>query len=404
MHIGFFSDQHPATLGGLQVSLELQRKYLQRRGHSVTVCAPNSKHTTPPFPAETNDVPLGAVRVGEHSFTLAGTRFDDTIDLAFASKPPVDCVHVQGDLWGAWNGYRFAARHDLPLVHTMHTNIEVGLPAILPFPRAVFRLLFYAQQRFLNASKVRSIADYTRAFAERADIVIAPSTHFAQRLRGYGIDKEIWVVPTGVDDELIQALVSEPRAPRKRPILLWPGRISQEKRISDFFEAFHQASVDADIHVYGSGVDLINAQKRAADLGIANRVYFFGAVSHQRVLTAMRNADAVVQSSLGYETQGLTVYEAVSVGTPVILRDRNIAADLPAEFSRVAANESIDAFASAIREFVQFEHEAGVRPKPSNQFAQSHQTRRLETLYREAWSIHEKSAFPEQSGGNQRAA
>lgn len=220
MHIAFFSDQHPATLGGLQVSLGLQRQHLEHRGHTVTVCAPKSTRTPSPRYSHPDDVSLGAIQVGEHSFSLAGARFDDAIDLAFATKPPVDCVHVQGDVWGAWNGYRFAARHDLPLVHTMHTNIEVGLPAILPFPRAVFRLLYAAQQRFLNASNVRSIADYTRAFAERADVIVAPSTHFADRLHRYGIDEHIHVLPTGVDDALLSIVRDTPRAPRRRPVLL----------------------------------------------------------------------------------------------------------------------------------------------------------------------------------------
>lgn len=388
MHIAFFSDQHPATLGGLQVSLGLQRRHLERRGHTVTVCAPGSKRTPSPDHARPDDVSLGAVQVGEHSFSLAGSRFDDAIDLAFARKPPVDCVHVQGDVWGAWNGYRFAARRDLPLVHTMHTNIEVGLPAILPFPRTGFRLLYAAQRRFLETSKVRSIAGYTRAFAERADIIIAPSAHFAERLRGYGIDEEIHVLPTGVDDALLDVVSGLHRAPRSRPLLVWPGRLSQEKRIGDFFEAFARAGVDADIHVYGAGNELARARRTAVELGLSRRVAFFGAVAHQSVLRAMRNADAVVQSSVGYETQGLTVYEAVSVGTPVILRDRSIALDIPAEFRRTAEDESVDAFANAIRRFVQHEYPRGIRHAPSEKFAQSRLTARAEELYREAQAVH----------------
>ena len=46
MHIAFFSDQHPSTLGGLQVSLRLQRDYMERLGHRVTVIAP----APPSFP------------------------------------------------------------------------------------------------------------------------------------------------------------------------------------------------------------------------------------------------------------------------------------------------------------------------------------------------------------------
>ncbi|MDQ0645350.1 glycosyltransferase [Microbacterium murale] len=390
MHIAFFSDQHPATLGGLQVSLGLQRQHLEHRGHTVTVCAPKSKRTPSPRYARPDDVSVGSIQVGEHSFSLAGLRFDDAIDLAFARKPSVDCVHVQGDVWGAWNGYRFAARHDLPLVHTMHTNIEAGLPAILPFPRTVFRLLYAAQQRFLGAPTVRSIADYTRAFADRADLIIAPSTHFAERLHSYGIDEEIHVLPTGVDDALLSIVRNTPRSPRSRPVLLWPGRVSQEKRIVDFFEAFARAEVNADIHIYGAGNDLAHARRKTVELGIGSDVTFFGAVPHQNVLWAMRDADAVVQSSINYETQGLTVYEAVSVGTPVILRDRKIALDLPAQLRHTAADGSIDAFAAAIRTFVHDDPRARPRFAPSDEFAQSHLTLKAEALYLQAQVIHER--------------
>jgi hypothetical protein len=39
MHILFFSDHHPDSLGGVQTSLMLHKKYLERAGHTVTVVA-----------------------------------------------------------------------------------------------------------------------------------------------------------------------------------------------------------------------------------------------------------------------------------------------------------------------------------------------------------------------------
>ncbi|NDH65394.1 MAG: hypothetical protein EBY26_03295, partial [Microbacteriaceae bacterium] len=39
MHILFFSDHHPDSLGGVQTSLLLQKKYLEKLGHKVTVVA-----------------------------------------------------------------------------------------------------------------------------------------------------------------------------------------------------------------------------------------------------------------------------------------------------------------------------------------------------------------------------
>lgn len=380
MHLAFFSDQHPATLGGLQTSLGVQRKHLERRGHTVTVCAPKSTHTPSPEYARSQDVLLSAVQIGEHSLSMAGARFDAEIDRGFARRPEVDCVHVQADVWGAWNGYRFAARHGLPLVHTMHTDVAVGLPAIVPWSEAVFALLFAAQRRFLGTARIRDVAEYTRAFAERADVLIAPSTHFAERLRQYGIRQDIHVLPTGVDDDLLSDHPT-PRVRHQRPVLLWPGRVSREKGITDFLLAFARSGVDAEIHVYGTGNDLSRSRRVVRSAGLGSRVSFRGTVSHRAVLEAMHHADGVVQSSLGYETQGLTLYEAAAVGTAVVLRDGSLGRDLPVEIRFAAATPSIDDFAQAIRDWARQTELRAAAPPSLPGFGQRHRTREAEALY-----------------------
>lgn len=40
MHVVFFGDQHVESFGGAQVSMRLQRRFLERAGHTVTVVAP----------------------------------------------------------------------------------------------------------------------------------------------------------------------------------------------------------------------------------------------------------------------------------------------------------------------------------------------------------------------------
>jgi glycosyltransferase involved in cell wall biosynthesis len=58
-------------------------------------------------------------------------------------------------------------------------------------------------------------------------------------------------------------------------------------------------------------------------------VKFHGKRPHRDILQVFADADAVMQTSIGFETQGLTVYEAAAVGTPTILCDPNISAELP---------------------------------------------------------------------------
>jgi len=383
MHIAFFSDQNPATLGGLQVSLGLQREFLELAGHTVTVCAPTGRRTPTRRYARASDVLLRSAPIGDHSFNLAGPIADRATDAGFARRPPVDLVHIQADVWGAWNGYRFARRHGLPVVHTMHTNVEVGLPAIVPFPRAVFRLLFAAQQRHMRTTPIRDIAEYTRAFADAADALIAPSGHFVERLRGYGITQPISIVPTGIDDRVARALRAEQTLPRDRPVLVWPGRISQEKRLDELIEAFARADVDAEIHVYGSGPERSRCAALAERRGLGSRVLFRGAVAHGTVLRAMRHADAVVQTSLDYETQGLTVYESVGLGTPVIVRDPQIARELPRSARYDVADTSIPALSTAIASFVRSWPATTAPPAGVVEaFAQSRLTERVLGIYR----------------------
>lgn len=379
MHVAFFSDQHPATLGGQQVSLGLQREYLTRAGHTVTVCAPAARR--PPAPsADPGEVPLPSVPAGDYAFAVAGAAADRAVDRGFGHRPPVDVVHVQADFWGAWTGYRFARRHRLPVVHTMHTNVEVGLPAVMPFPRAVLRIMYAAHRYHLRCGPVRDVPDYVRSFADAADAVVVPSSHFADRLARYGVTRRPRVIPTGVDDDRVRALLGEPRARRARPLLVWPGRVSREKRLDDLLEAFARSGVDTDLAVYGGGTDLARCRALAARLGIDDRVRFAGPVPHGEVLSAMRHADLVVQSSLDYETQGLTVYEAVALGTPVLLRDPEIARDVPAAWRHVVGDPGVPALADALRT-------ASAAPapdgEPPSEFVQSRLTDRLVDVYRE---------------------
>ncbi|MDR2453365.1 MAG: glycosyltransferase [Bifidobacteriaceae bacterium] len=383
MHVAFFSDQHPATLGGLQVSVGLQRDFLEALGHTATVCAPDSRRRPSPQYSRPHDVLLRSVSTGQQSLHLAGRLVDRETDAGFARRPPVDIVHVEADIWGAWNGYRFAQRHGLPLVHTMHTNIEPGLPAVAPFPRTAFRLLYWAQGRFLQAGKVADMATYVGAFAELADAVIVPSEHFARRLASLGIERAVHIIPTGVDDRQIDAAPARAQPPRARPVLVWPGRISKEKRLDETIRAFAASGLDAELHVYGAGPELRRCVCLSQELGVAQRTRFSGPVPHCAMLDAIRQADVVIQSSLGFETQGLTVYEAVSLGTPVLVRDHEIAADLPPRWRHAVADSSVDAFAAALRQLpgLLASVALGGSGPPPAEFRQSHATARIMAVY-----------------------
>ncbi|MCU1561120.1 glycosyltransferase [Mycetocola sp.] len=388
MHILMFSDQHADSLGGVQVSLRLQKQFLEQAGHTVTVCAPrmHRAHAGDPGYIDTPSVPI--TRDREYSMTLVSRRTDRFIDAALASRPPVDVVHVQADFWGAMLGYRYAARHGIRVVHTFHNHMEFGIERVVPVPELAVRGLLWWQHRLLKPALsplAPSAWAYLNELALRADICTAPSSHFAALLERKGAASDVEVILTGADDSVVEQVLlgAEPRSAR-RPLFVWMGRMSSEKRVLEYLDAIRIADVDADFRLYGAGLLLSRARAFVREHELGDRVHFAGKVPYPEALAAIATADALVQTSIGFETQGMTVFEAAALGTPSIVSDPNIAGELPDGIYWQPADGSVQALAETLR-LVAADMASGselvVEPQTSSTFRQSHQTARMVDVY-----------------------
>ena len=388
MHILMFSDQHADSLGGVQVSIRLQKRFLEQAGHTVTVCAPkmHREHTGDPDYVDTPSIPITLDR--EYSMTFVGRRADRFLDRALAGRPRVDVVHVQADYWGAMLGYRYAARHGIRAVHTFHNHMEFGLEQVVPFPKVAIRALLWWERRVLRPAKsslAPSAWAYLNELALRAGASTAPSGHFAALLERKRAASDVEVVLTGADDAVLeQVLRDAPTRPAGRPLFVWMGRMSAEKRILEYLEAIRLADVDAEFRLYGAGLLFSRAQAFVRDNGLAGRVVFAGKVPYPDALAAIASADALVQTSIGFETQGMTVFEAAALGTPSIISDPNIAGELPDGVYWQPADGSVAALAATLR-LVAADVASGsklvVEPQTSRAFRQSFQTNRMIGVY-----------------------
>lgn len=338
MHIVFFGDQHLDSLGGAQVSMRLQREFLERAGHTVTVVAPRMHGPRAAPRADPSNVDLPSVPITtdrEYSMSWPGRSTDRALDRAMTHRPPVDLVHVQADFWGAFIGHRYAARHGIPVVHTMHNRVDVGIAAVTPLHRPVLSALNLWRRRALRGVTEQVPGNdgwgFLRGIASGSSAVTAPSTHFARRLEENGVFSPVDVVWNGIDDDVREATLATAPAERApgRPRFVWLGRMSPEKRLLPFLEAFVEAfveaGVDADLEIIGGG-----AQRPAAERivsGLSN-VHFAGTLSYADTLARIAGADALVQTSIGFETQGMTPFEAATLGTPSVISDPDIAAEL----------------------------------------------------------------------------
>ncbi|AGA88894.1 glycosyltransferase [Thioflavicoccus mobilis 8321] len=110
------------------------------------------------------------------------------------------------------------------------------------------------------------------------------------------------------------------------PLLVFVGRLVDEKGCADLLEAVRLLSADlADVSamIIGEGQDRAELEARCRAAGVADRVAFLGWVAPEAVLDHIAAADVFVGPSRtgvdGWvEAQGLTLLEAMVAGTPVV--------------------------------------------------------------------------------------
>jgi glycosyltransferase involved in cell wall biosynthesis len=195
---------------------------------------------------------------------------------------------------------------------------------------------------------------YIQLITNEADVILVPSGHFGRDLKAHGVTSDLRVMHNGVDDERVEATLAsikdEPHYTDKKVHLIWAGRFQHEKRLLEFIEAIHIAKLtNVVVDVYGRGPLWKKTEDLIREYGLEHQVLLHGRAAHARMLQHFAKADALVQTSVGFETQGMTVFEAAAVGTPSILCDQNIADEFDEGSHWVVKNDSIKALATTLQ-------------------------------------------------------
>jgi glycosyltransferase involved in cell wall biosynthesis len=216
-----------------------------------------------------------------------------------------DVVHVQSHMV-IGRGIAYAAgRQQVPLVATNHFMPEnvFGYVPLLPRPlhRPAGRLAW---------------RDLASVF-ERADRVTAPTPRAVQLLtESTGLPAE--AVSCGIDaDRYWQA--AQATRPSDDPVILFVGRLDQEKRIDELIAAFARLPrrTGARLEIVGEGDQHLSLERLAQRLGVRDRVTFHGHISDEDLLTAYGRAAVFCMPGVA-ELQSLVTLEAMSAGKPVV--------------------------------------------------------------------------------------
>jgi 1,2-diacylglycerol 3-alpha-glucosyltransferase len=319
MRIALFSDTFPPEINGVSVSVGLHQKVLIDQGHEVLVI------TTNPF-GKTTDIKDGMIRIpGVELKKLYGYRLSSFFNAKayqFIRKWKPDVIHIHSDAGVGIFGKIIAFFLKLPTVVTYHTMYE--------------DYTHYAG--FFKGLAGRVVKQFSRSIAEKCTEFISPSMKTKDRIRSYGVNRFINIVPTGIDlsrlmkenlnQEHLEIIRNKWVLPGEK-VLLSLGRVAKEKSmdliIHGFKEYLKTNPRPVRLLMVGDGPDRHTLVELVKNLGIEKHVSFVGSVPIQEVPYFYQIADVFVSASLT-ETQGLTFMEAMASNRFVLCRyDENLA-------------------------------------------------------------------------------
>jgi glycosyltransferase involved in cell wall biosynthesis len=313
MRIVIVTEQYSPMLGGVATVTQNLSQDLAEAGHQVWVVAPSPGH----YNERTEH---GLVQV--YRFASFEWPSYDGQRIAFPPVTPLsrlfrrirpDVIHIHSPIVLGNLAQLLAAALHLTVVGTNH-YMPINMAPSLTNEALIGR-------RFEALSY-----SYLVSFYNRCDFVTAPTATALAMLKEHGLKAPSQPVSNGIDLERFtvrprdEALRRRLGLPADRPIILYVGRLSYEKRVNVLLDAMVQLRQPAHLAIAGTGPAREDLDEQVSALGIGRRVTFLGRVSDEELVPLYRLGDVFAMPSVA-ELQCVAALEALAVGLPVVASD-----------------------------------------------------------------------------------
>lgn len=292
MKICFYNLTAGYKTGGLETYCWEVAHILAQRGHDVTIVGGQGGS------ARYSDVSLVQFPYRERStFPMLGSRFRKLAERLSFGRHAVSHLATAG-----YDVVIVTKPYDLPVVWRARRH--------------------GATARIVMSSGGTDYFMGDRFFARSVDCWVSAS-HFNARQVEAHYHHAVTAIHNGVDTEKFRpqgrnaALRNRWGVPENAPLIISTARLIGWKGLHVVIEALNGLP---DIHyvLAGDGPERLSLEGKARELGIDNRVHFLGDVGHQSLPEVLSQADIFVQPSIGDETFGISLVEAMACGLPVL--------------------------------------------------------------------------------------
>ena len=300
------------TRDGVVTSITIIKESLEALGHEVFIVAPEPEKE---FRQE-GVYYFPAVRFRSYEGYYVPILPSNKMEILREIDP--DVIHIHGVATMALRGLICGHELGIPTVMTFHTMVDDAAKDYSPIkipPETMEKLIWI----------------YLRQILKRMDVVVTPTACIGEELRSRGaICRNLVTIPTGTNTAEFHPGIASDDIRRRhglegRRVAIHVGRISYEKELEMVVRAMRR--IDATLLVAGKGPAKADIEKLVKDLGLQDKVVFAGFVPDSE-LPAYYNAADIAVSASKFETQGLSILEAMASGKPVACRNGRAFAEI----------------------------------------------------------------------------
>jgi len=384
MRIAFFTNCYKPLVNGVVTSIVSLKEAYERKGHDVYIFAPRVKDYI--------DQEKNVFRYRSVNLT-SKVKYPLPIPLSFRAKKVItefnpDIVHIHHPFLLSSQAIMYGKKLGIPKILTLHTQYEQYAYYIAPIPEII-------------TQEVIKIVVPNLAY--KIDCITTPSASMKDLIKSYGITKRIEVITNAIklasfrEKDELKCLEIRKKYNLKEDdkIILFVGRIAQEKNIDKIIKAFaaikRKGVMGVKLVIVGSGLALEGLKELAVSIRVGKDVIFTGNVDYKDVKHYYKIGYIFATTSIT-EVNPLTIIESLASGLPVLAVRAPWAVDIFTDgVDGLLTDNDVEQFANALEKLIR---EPELREKlsqgalkTSEQYSIDTISERMLNLYREVIEI-----------------